>query len=307
MSLMRPPLDPPPIDPAQVALGIVAGLLETRTGQKLTADRAWRVGTALSGVMRRHQLGSLEALVERLGTPGYASLAQQVVEALLNNETYFFRDRAMFDQLPQRILPELHARRRDTRRLAIWSVGCSTGQEAYSLAMTLAEQGPRWRDWSIDILATDVAPSVVAAAREGHYSQFQIQRGLGALQMVTHFEETRTGWQANAALRAMVRFQTHNLLDLAPPPGRFDLILCRNVLLYFDRATRTRAFERLADALAPDGRLMLGAGETTVGQTHALAPEPGSIGIYRAAGAVGAAAGAPRPRSASCATSASRN
>jgi len=276
---------PKPIDPGQVALGIVAGLLETRTGQKLTADRAWRVGTALSGVLRKYELASLDELVERLGTPGYASLAQQVVEALLNNETYFFRDRAMFDQLPLKVLPELHARRGDTRRLSIWSVGCSTGQEAYSLAMTIAEQGARWQGWTIDILGTDVAPSVVAAAREGHYSQFQIQRGLGAMQMVTFFEETRTGWQANAQLRAMVRFETHNLLDLPPSPGRFDLILCRNVLLYFDRATRVRAFERLADALAPDGRLMLGAGETTVGHTAALAPEPRSIGIYGLAAA----------------------
>ena len=276
-----------PVDPGQIALGIVAGLLESRTGQKLTADRAWRVGTALSGVMRKYELASLEALVERLGTPGYASLAQQVVEALLNNETYFFRDRAMFDQLPETILPELKARRAATRRLAIWSVGCSTGQEAYSLAMTFAAQQEMWRDWTIDILATDVAPSVVAAAREGHYSQFQIQRGLGALQMVSFFEETRTGWQANETLRAMVRFQTHNLLDLPPAPGRFDLILCRNVLFYFDRAIRARAFERLSDALAPDGRLMLGAGETTVGQTTALAPRPGLIGIYGAGTAAG--------------------
>ncbi len=272
------------IDPGQVALGIVAGLLETRTGQKLTADRAWRVGTALSGVMRRYELTSLEQLVERLGTPGYASLAQQVVEALLNNETYFFRDRAMFDLLGQKVLPALQQQRADTRRLAVWSVGCSTGQEAYSLAMSIAERPAQWRDWTVEILGTDVAPSVVAAAREGHYSQFQIQRGLGAMQMVNFFDETPTGWRATEALRAMVRFETHNLLDLAPAPGRFDLILCRNVLLYFDKATRARAFERLAEALAPDGRLMLGAGETTVGQTRVLAPEKGNTGFHCTAG-----------------------
>jgi chemotaxis protein methyltransferase CheR len=270
----------PALDTGEVALGIVAGLLETRTGQKLTADRAWRVGTALSGVLRRHGLDTLEQLVERLGKPGHATLAQQVVEALLNNETYFFRDRAMFDQLAQKVLPALQQERSKTRRLSIWSVGCSTGQEALSLAMLIAEQPLRWRDWTIDILATDVAPSVVAAAREAHYSQFQIQRGLGALQMVNFFEETRTGWRANNALRKMVRFETHNLLDAAPSPGRFDLILCRNVLLYFDRATRARAFERLADALAPGGRVMLGAGETTVGQTRALAPEKGCSGVH---------------------------
>jgi chemotaxis protein methyltransferase CheR len=186
----------------------------------------------------------------------------------------------MFDLLAQKVLPALQERRVDTRRLSIWSVGCSTGQEAYSLAMMIAEQPTRWQGWTVEILGTDVAPSVVSAARSGHYSQFQIQRGLGALQMVSFFEETRTGWSASEALRRMVRFETHNLLDLAPAPGRFDLILCRNVLLYFDPATRTRAFERLAEALAPEGRLMLGAGETSVGQTRALVPEKGNTGFH---------------------------
>jgi chemotaxis protein methyltransferase CheR len=271
------------IDQSENALGIVAGLLEARTGQKLTKDRLWRVGTALAGVLRQNELETLEALAERLGRPGQTTLAQQVVEALLNNETYFFRDRAMFDQLGATVLPALARKRERTRRLTIWSVGCSTGQEAYSLAMLFAEQPARWREWTIEIIGTDVARSVVLAAREGNFSQFQIQRGLGVAQMVTFFEETRTGWRATEALRKMVRFEAHNLLDQAPEPGRFDLILCRNVLLYFDRATRERAFGRLASALASDGLLMLGAGETTVGQTDALVPEKGSTGFHHLA------------------------
>ena len=278
------------IDQSQIALGIVAGLLEARTGQKLTADRLWRVSTALSGVMRERGMDSLDELVARLNQPNQGALAQQVVEALLNNETYFFRDRAMFDQLGASVLPALAKRREATRRLSIWSVGCSTGQEAYSLAMLFAEQRARWRDWTIDILGTDVARSVIAAAREGNFSQFQIQRGLGVAQMVSFFEETRTGWRAGEALRNMVRFETHNLLDTAPDPGRFDLILCRNVLLYFDRPTRERAFGRLAAALAPDGRVMLGAGETTVGQTETLAPAPGATGFHQLATALPVAA-----------------
>lgn len=276
------------IDQSQVALGIVAGLLETRTGQKLTADRAWRVGTALSGVMRARRLETLEELAAQLEKPNQGELAQQVVEALLNNETYFFRDRAMFDQLTVSILPALARQREATRRLSIWSVGCSTGQEVYSLAMMFAEQRARWRDWTVDILGTDVARSVVASAREANFSQFQIQRGLGVAQMVSFFEENRTGWRASDALREMVRFETHNLLDTPPDPGRFDLILCRNVLLYFDRPTRARAFERLATALAPGGRLMLGAGETTVGQTDIFVPEKGATGFHQLG------AGAPR-------------
>jgi chemotaxis protein methyltransferase CheR len=270
-------------DHSQNALGIVAGLLEARTGQKLTTDRLWRVGTALSGVLREKRLDSLEELAARLGQPNQADLAQKVVEALLNNETYFFRDRAMFDHLIRHVMPDIAERRQGSRRLSIWSVGCSTGQEAYSLAMLFAEQPLRWRDWTIDILGTDVAKSVVQAAREANFSQFQIQRGLGVAQMVSFFEETRTGWRATEALRNMVRFEQHNLLDTAPDPGRFDLILCRNVLLYFDRPTRQRAFERLATALAPDGRVMLGAGETTAGQTEVLLPEKGATGFHHLA------------------------
>jgi chemotaxis protein methyltransferase CheR len=271
------------MDQSQNALGIVAGLLEARTGQKLTADRLWRVGTALSGLLRENGLDSLEDLAVRLGQPNQAALAQQVVEALLNNETYFFRDRAMFDHLQRNVLPALAERRQGVRRLSVWSVGCSTGQEAYSLAMLFAEQPLRWREWTIDILGTDVARSVVTAAREGNFSQFQIQRGLGVAQMVSFFEETRTGWRATEALRNTVRFEQHNLLDTPPDPGRFDLILCRNVLLYFDRPTRQRAFERLAAALAPDGRVMLGAGETTAGQTEMFLPEKGVTGFHQLA------------------------
>jgi len=271
------------IDQSENALGIVAGLLEARTGQKLTKDRLWRVGTALTGVLRQNDLESIEELADRLGRPNQGALAQQVVEALLNNETYFFRDRAMFDQLAVSVLPALARKREHTRRLSIWSVGCSTGQEAYSVAMLIAEQPARWRDWTIEIIGTDVARAVIEGAREGSFSQFQIQRGLGVAQMVRFFEETRTGWRANDALRQMVRFETHNLLDQPPEPGRFDLILCRNVLLYFDRATRERAFVRLASALAPDGLVMLGAGETTVGQTDTLVPEKGGTGFHHLA------------------------
>jgi chemotaxis protein methyltransferase CheR len=271
------------IDQTDNALAIVATLLEARTGQKLTKDRLWRVSTALGGVLRQNQLETLDELADRLARPNQGVLAQQVVEALLNNETYFFRDRSMFDQLAVSVLPSLARKREHTRRLSIWSVGCSTGQETYSLAMLFLEQPARWRDWTVEIIGTDVARSVIAGAREGSFSQFQIQRGLGVAQMVRFFEETRTGWRASEALRQMVRFETHNLLDQPPEPGRFDLILCRNVLLYFDRATRERAFVRLASALAPDGLVMLGAGETTVGQTDALVPEKGNTGFHHLA------------------------
>ena len=252
---------------------IIADLLEARTGQHLTESRRWRVNSALAGIFRQHGISNVDQLVCLLADSGAGGLAQEVVEALLNNETYFFRDKPTFDQLPGEILPELAKRRQSARRLSIWSAGCSTGQEVYSLAMLFAEQAERWQGWTIDILGTDVSHRAIAAARSGVYSQFEVQRGLGVTQMLRHFEETPRGWQVRDEVRRMVRFAQANLL--APHhPGRipFDLVLCRNVLLYFDRPTRSEAFARLAGAVMPDGFLMLGAGETVVGQTERFVP-----------------------------------
>lgn len=268
----------------EFALEVIADLLEERTGQKLTSNRRWRIGTALAGLFRQRGINSVEQLVVQLTQPGQAALAQEVVEALLNNETYFFRDRAMFDYLSLRLLPEIAAKRAASRRLSIWSVGCSTGQEVLSLAMMFAEQKARWEGWSIDIVGTDVSSAVIDTARMGRYTHFEVQRGLGVSQMLTFFEETAQGWQASDSLLRMVRYERHNLLDPVPSPGQFDLVLCRNVLLYFDVETRAKAFDRLAMAMAADAYLMLGAGETVVGQTEKLNPCTENAGFYRRAG-----------------------
>jgi chemotaxis protein methyltransferase CheR len=259
---------------------ILAELLEARTGQQLAPSRRWRIGSALSGLYREHGLSGADELIALLTRSREASLARRVVEALLNNETYFFRDRAVFDQLGARVLPDLAEQRAADRRLSVWSVGCSTGQEALSLAMMLSEQEPRWSGWTIDILGTDVSESVIELARKGCYSQFQIQRGLAVTQMLRWFDETPDGWQAKEALRRKVRFELHNLLDPPPAQARFDLILCRNVLLYFEGPNRARAFDRLASALAPGGHLVLGGGETVIGLTDRFLPNPALPGVY---------------------------
>ena len=257
---------------------IIADLLSARTGQHLTESRRWRVNSALGGIFREHGISNVDQLVCLLASPRTGpespDLSQDVVEALLNNETYFFRDKPTFDQLPQEIIPELARRRQDTRRLSIWSAGCSTGQEIYSLAMLFAEQKERWHGWTIELIGTDVSHRAINAARSGLYSQFEVQRGLGVTQMLRHFDETANGWQIREDARRMVQFRQHNVLG--PHPGRqpFDLVLCRNVLLYFDRATRGAAFDRLASAVAHDGYLMLGAGETVIGQTDRFSPSP---------------------------------
>jgi chemotaxis protein methyltransferase CheR len=255
---------------------IIADLLEARTGQTLSESRRWRISTALSGLFREFGIENVDQLACLLERPGEQQLATRVVEALLNNETYFFRDHAYFATLANTVLPELQRKRANTKKISIWSAGCSTGQEVLSLAMTFAEQPGRWQDWTIEILGTDVSGKAVAQARSGVYSQFEIQRGISVAQMLNFFSETPKGWKVDDRIHSMTRFEQQNILDFPPRPGKFDLVLCRNVLLYFDPETRRKAFDRLASGTASDGMLMLGAGETVVGQTDKF--EPASCG-----------------------------
>jgi len=266
------------------SIRILAGLLEARTGQQLTMNRRWRIETALSSLLRERGIATLDELITILVMGKEPSLSQRVVEALLNNETYFFRDRSPFDQLGHNALPALAERRRDVKRLRIWSAGCSTGQELYSLAMLFAEDPARWSSWTIDLMGSDVSETAVDRARAGVYTQFEAQRGLAVTQMIRWFEETDAGWRVAEKLRRNVRFQVHNILEPPPHPGQFDIILCRNVLLYLSGDKKRAAFDRLASALAPDGWLMLGAGETVIGQTEKLVADRDRRGLYRLAG-----------------------
>lgn len=263
---------------------ILAGLLEARTGQQLTMSRRWRIETALSALLRERGIATLDELITILVMGKEPSLSQKVVEALLNNETYFFRDRAPFDVLQRHALVELAQKRAKSKRLRIWSAGCSTGQEVYSLSMLFTEEPEKWRGWTIDILGTDVSTGCIDRARAGAYSQFEVQRGLGINQMIKWFEETAEGWRAVEPLRKPVRFQVHNLLEPAPHPGDFDIVLCRNVLLYLSPEKKTLAFERIAGAMAEDGWLMLGAGETVIGQSSKLGSDINARGLYRLKG-----------------------
>lgn len=263
------------------ALRILGGLLEARTGQQLIAGRQWRIETALKPVARSLGLDGIEALVATMVSAKDDVLATRVVEALLNNETSFFRDPGVFDLLGSDALDRIRAVRKDTKRLRVWSAGCSTGQEAYSMAIMLREAEVRWANWSIDIAATDVSAEAVSRSRRGRYSQFEIQRGLPVRTMLRWFEQHGEEWTVDTRLRRMIRFAVHNLLS--PPPGQYDVILCRNVLMYFSPAVRRTVFDRLHEALAPDGVLMLGAGETVIGQTSRFAADPGLRGLYAVA------------------------
>lgn len=271
------PARPSMCDPART----ITALLHDRTGQELDAHRAWRIDSALQPVLREHGFTNLDALAEALVGQGGNQLADTVVDALLNQETSFYRDTGVLD-----LAADVLTAQRDhepTRRVRAWSAGCSVGQEPYSLAMLMAERIDAGES-PPDIVATDVSSAAIARARAGRYSQFEIQRGLPVRRMLQWFDQDGEEWAARADLVRLVSFRRHNLVSECPPFGLFDLILCRNVLLYFTSDVRHTVFDRLADALRPGGVLILGAGETTIGQTDRFRPSQRFRGAYDLAG-----------------------
>jgi chemotaxis protein methyltransferase CheR len=265
--------------PSASAMNMIAALLEQRTGQQIAANRAWRIETALKPLLRTRGLETLDDLVAQLMMARTGELADMVVDALLNQETSFFRDSAVLDTVAD-AAAVLQAEA-GTRRLRIWSAGCSTGQEPYSLAMLFDERSVATCTSPPEIVATDISPSALARARSGRYSQFEIQRGLSVHRMMKWFDGNADDWAASPELTRKVQFRQHNLAGDPPPPGRFDIVLCRNVLLYFSGALRKQVFDRLSQAVRPGGVLVLGAGETVIGQTDLFAPSDRFRGFYK--------------------------
>lgn len=268
------------------AYRILMGLLEARTGQTLSPSRIWRIEMSLKPVLQQHKLDDMDQLVAALVNGTDRTLLEDVIDAMLNNETFFFREHLLFDEIATQALEQLRQTNAATRQLTIWHCGVSTGQEAYSLAMQLAEDGDRWSGWQVEIIGTDVSHRAIARAKTGIYSQFEIQRGLPAQRMVRWFDQTDTGWLAKADLRRRVEFSVQNLLIDRPPLARpADLVFCRNVLLYFSAATRHKAFIRLRSFAARDSFLVLGAGETVLGQTDQYVASRRIRGLYEPADA----------------------
>lgn len=263
--------------PQLCAEDVIADLLERRTGQQIAPSRGWRLETTLTPLLRELGIAALDDLVKVLVAASDGTLADRVVDALLNQETSFFRDPAVLDTVAA-AAQALHARA-PGRRLRIWSTACSNGQEPLSLAILLHERGidPN----AVEIMATDVSTGAVARARSGKYSQFEIQRGLSMHRMVAWFEGQGADWSTRPDLLQHIKFRQHNLIADAPLAGRFDIVLCRNLLLYFSAELRHAAFERLADALRVGGLLVLGASETVTDQTDRFVPSPEWRGLYR--------------------------
>ncbi|PKP98949.1 MAG: chemotaxis protein CheR [Alphaproteobacteria bacterium HGW-Alphaproteobacteria-15] len=263
------------------AVNVICALMEQHTGQQIAANRIWRIETALKTVLRDYGLANGDALIGRLTMQRDPALAEAVVDALLNQETSFFRDTGVFDTAVEAAVAM--QKQVGSRRLRIWSAGCSNGQEPYSLAM-LFEEASRTRGLPMpEILATDVSALAVARARAGRFSQFEIQRGLSVRRMVHWFDNDNGEWVVRPELAKRVQFRRHNLAQDGPPPGRFDIIFCRNVLFYFSPALRRHALNTLRMATRDGGFLALGAGETVIGMTDAFVPSDQFRGMYQTA------------------------
>jgi chemotaxis protein methyltransferase CheR len=266
-------------------------LLRDKSGLDLSADKQYLIESRLLPLARKAGLGSIGDLVQKL-RDGSAVLVNQVVEAMTTNETFFFRDKVPFDHFREAIMPELLKARANRKSLRIWCAAGSTGQEPYSLAMCLKEMSAALSGWRVEIIATDLSQEVLEKSKSGLYSQFEVQRGLPIQFLVKHFKQVGELWQINPDIRAMVQHRQLNLLHDFSQLGTFDVIFCRNVLIYFDQETKINIFGRLAKLTEPDGFLVLGAAETVVGLTDVFKPLAERRGLYRPTGAAPAKASA---------------
>jgi chemotaxis protein methyltransferase CheR len=255
-------------------------LLKDRSGLDLSSDKQYLVESRLIPLARRVGLAGIAELVAKMKT-GSEALTAEVAEAMTTNETFFFRDKIPFDHLREMVLPELLRARANRRSLRIWCAASSTGQEPYSIAMCLKEFASALTGWRVEIVATDLSQAVLEKSRAGIFSQFEVQRGLPIQMLVKHFTQVGELWQLNADIRAMVQHRQLNLLQDFSHLGMFDVIFCRNVLIYFDQDTKVGIFDRLAKVIEPDGILALGAAESVVGISDAFKPYPERRGLYR--------------------------
>jgi chemotaxis protein methyltransferase CheR len=260
--------------------GYLRRLLKERSGLMLSAEKQYLAESRLLPLARKNGMTTLTELVGRLRLEKPEPLAADVVDAMTTNETFFFRDKIPFDHFRDTILPALIEKRAREKRIRVWCTAASSGQEPYSLAMLLKGMGAQLAGYKVQILATDICAAVLEKAKAGIYTQFEVQRGLPIQLLVKHFTQVGECWQIAPELRAMVQFRTLNLLNDFSPLGSFDLVFCRNVLIYFDQPTKIGVLERLARRVPEDGFLILGAAETVVGLTDTFKPVADRRGLY---------------------------
>jgi len=254
-------------------------LLKEKSGLTLTPDKSYLLDSRLTPVARKWNYPNLEAMTHILRGMPSADLVKDVVEAMTTNETSFFRDLKPFDQFRDVILPHM-IKARPSKKLRIWCAACSTGQEPYSLAMLIKENAAKLAGWQFEIIATDIDTNVIEQAKKAEYSQFEVQRGLPIRMLMKYFEQKADKWCLKNDIKSMIQYKFFNLLTPMATLGKFDLIFCRNVLIYFDRDTKATVLKNMATLLPEDGFVILGGAETVLGITDAFKPMDNTRGIY---------------------------
>ncbi len=260
---------------------LLTNLLKQRSGLVLNKDKSYLLETRLMPVARKHGHKGLEELSQAVRAKRDEKLIIDITEAMTTNESLFFRDTKPFDLFKNLLLPKLMQSRAANKRIRIWSAASSSGQEPYSLAMMLKEDAAKLAGWRIEIMATDISVEMLDKAKSGLYTQFEVQRGLPVQFLVKYFKQNGDKWQLDPIIRSMVQFREFNLLDSPSSLGIFDVVYCRNVLIYFDQTTKGKVLNSIAKQMPRDGSLFLGGAETVLGITDKFKPVSGQRGIYQ--------------------------
>ena len=258
---------------------LYASLLKQRSGLVLSKEKEYLLESRLGSIAAKWKVAGLEGLAGLVRGRNEAVI-QEITEAMTTNESTFFRDQRPFDQFRDIVLPRLLQSRAAKKTIRIWSAACSSGQEAYSLAMMLSEESARLAGWRVEIIGTDISREMVERAKSGDYSQFEVQRGLPIKMLMKHFRQEGERWRINQQIRQMATFKEWNLLQDLTPLGQFDVVFCRNVLIYFDQPTKGKVLDAIARQMPPDGMLWLGGAETVLGITNRFKPVDGQRGMY---------------------------
>ena len=252
-----------------------------QTGLVLGPDKMYLIESRLAPLARKWNVATIDLLVGQLRSARDPALQRDVVDAMMTNESFFFRDGKPFDQFRQLILPALLQSRAAKKSFRIWCAAASTGQEPYTLAMILKEEAAKLAGWRVDIVGTDISHEALERAKAGIYTQFEVQRGLPITLLVKYFKQQGDKWGIAPEIRSAVQYRSFNLLSEFASLGSFDVIFCRNVLIYFDQKTKGQILDRMAKLMPADGVLYLGGAETVLGVTERFQPMPGQRGIYQ--------------------------
>ncbi len=250
----------------------LSDLLRKKSGISLTEEKSYLLETRLKPLLRKHKIDDMAGLVAKIRINPRDPIVGELIDSMTTNESLFFRDTKPFSQLETIILPEFV-----NKPMRIWSAAASSGQEAYSTALTL--ESKLYKNYTI--LGTDISPTVIKKAQEGRYTQFEVQRGLPIMMLMQNFKQDGESWVVNDALKQKIQFKPYNLMDSYLTLGRFDIIMCRNVLIYFDREVKTAILDKMRQIINPEGYLFLGSSETMLNTSDKFVPVPGHAGLFK--------------------------